>query len=56
MEVDGIGYIITANEGDNLQYRAGKNVWKEAKRGEQFIDGMLRYYVIESHCELFYQN
>ncbi len=40
MEVDGIGYIITANEGDDLDYDAGNREWAEAQRGEEFVDGM----------------
>ncbi len=41
MEVDGVGYIITANEGHDLDYEVGNREWADYKRGGEFVDGML---------------
>ncbi|XP_022096908.1 uncharacterized protein LOC110982645 [Acanthaster planci] len=42
MEVGGVGYILTANEGDDLGYEAGGDTWEEALRGDKFVkDNML---------------
>ncbi|XP_033642109.1 mesenchyme-specific cell surface glycoprotein-like [Asterias rubens] len=38
MEVDGVGYIITVNEGHDLDYEAGDREWKDYKRGREFVD------------------
>ena len=42
MEVDGVGYIITVNEGHDLDYEAGDREWKDYKRGREFVDGKLK--------------
>ena len=42
MEVDGVGYIITVNEGHDLDYEAGDREWKDYRRGREFVDGKLK--------------
>ncbi len=56
MRVDGVDYIVTANEGDDMSLSAGGNSWKEAQRGEDFVDGrnskipLLPKENLFSHC------
>eukprot|EP00057_Strongylocentrotus_purpuratus_P018885 XP_011673359.1 PREDICTED: mesenchyme-specific cell surface glycoprotein [Strongylocentrotus purpuratus] len=38
-EVDGVGYIITTNEGGSLDYELGEEEWGEAQRGNDFTTG-----------------
>ncbi|XP_038076297.1 uncharacterized protein LOC119744441 [Patiria miniata] len=41
VELNGEGYIITANEGDSLDYEVGGNTWEDVQRGKKFVDGNL---------------
>ncbi|XP_063965804.1 mesenchyme-specific cell surface glycoprotein-like [Lytechinus pictus] len=38
-EVDGVGYIVTANEGDTFEYTLGTDEWTEDQRGNDFKAG-----------------
>ncbi|XP_011675784.2 mesenchyme-specific cell surface glycoprotein isoform X2 [Strongylocentrotus purpuratus] len=38
-EVDGVGYIITANEGDSFDFELGTEKWAEDQRGKKFKAG-----------------
>ncbi|XP_030843548.1 mesenchyme-specific cell surface glycoprotein-like [Strongylocentrotus purpuratus] len=38
-EVDGVGYIITTNEGEFLEYELGNEEWAEDQRGNDFKAG-----------------
>ena len=40
-EVDGVGYIITTNEGEFLEYELGNEEWAEDQRGNDFKAGKL---------------
>ena len=42
-EVSGVGYIVTANEGDNFEYDLGDLTWAEEQRGNDFSAGKDNY-------------
>ena len=46
-EVDGIGYIITASEGDTFEFELGNEEWAEDQRGNTFEAGKsLQTYIL----------
>ena len=38
-ESNGKGYIVTANEGDTVEYEAGGVLYVDSKRGRQMLEG-----------------
>ena len=39
MEMDGVGFIVTANEGADMELEAGSDEWTESQRGKDFVEG-----------------
>ena len=48
-EVLGVGYIITANEGEGLEYSNGKDDWVEFERGEYFFESKFNETLLSRH-------
>ena len=43
IELMGEGYLVTANEGEGLEYEAGSKDWAEFERGEYFFESEYLY-------------